>query len=157
MTTEFKEIYLKYSDRIFRFLFWQTKDVPTAEDLTSEVFLRAFKNWRKFKGGYLQAWLYRIAKNALIDFYRGKKTTSLDKAEEISIDPQLIEGLEKKEATEKLHLALEKLPTNLKEVVILRFFEELSSIEVGVILGLSEGNVRVLQFRALKKLREELK
>ena len=156
MVEEFTEIYLKYSDKIFRFLYWHLKDVPRAEDLTSEVFFKAFKKWKGFKEGYPQAWLFRIARNLLIDFYRAKKTSSLELAEEISVDQDLVENLEKDEAAQSLQQALVKLPENLREVVILRFFEDLSAAEVGAILGISEGNVRILQFRGLKKLKEEL-
>lgn len=156
MVGEFTEIYLKYSDKIFRFLYWHLNDVHTVEDLTSEVFFRAFKNWQRFKSGYPQAWLYQIARNLLTDHYRSKKTTSLEQAEEISVDAQLIENLEKDEQVQKLKHAVTKLPDNLRQVVILRFFEDLSASEVGSILGISEGNVRILQFRGLKKLREEL-
>ena len=156
MVEEFTEIYLKYSDKIFRFLYWHLKDVHRAEDLTSEVFFKAFKNWKRFKEGYPQAWLFRIARNLLIDFYRSKKTSSLEQAEEISVDLDLVESLEKDEAAQSLQQALTKLPKNLREVVILRFFEDSSAVEIGAILGISEGNVRVLQFRGLKKLKEEL-
>ena len=92
----------------------------------------------------------------MIDFYRSKKTSSLEQAEEISVDLDLVESLEKDEAAQSLQQALTKLPKNLREVVILRFFEDLSAVEIGAILGISEGNVRVLQFRGLKKLKEEL-
>lgn len=156
MVGEFTEIYLKYSDKIFRFLYWHLNDVHMVEDLTSEVFFRAFKNWQRFKGSYPQAWLYQIARNLLTDYYRSKKTSPLEQAEEISVDAQLLENLEKDEQVQKLKLAVTKLPDNLRQVVILRFFEDLSASEVGSILGISEGNVRILQFRGLKKLKEEL-
>lgn len=157
MTEEFTEVYLKYSDKIFRFLYWHCQDIQKAEDLTSEVFFRAFKKWQEFKDEYPQAWLYRIARNLLIDSYRSKRSlSSLEEALEISIDEDLIENLEKNEEVQKLKLALGKLPENLRQVIILRFFEDLSSAEVGSILGIAEGNVRVLQYRGLQKLKEEL-
>lgn len=157
MVEEFKKVYFEYSDKIFRFLFWHLGDTNRAEDLTSEVFLRAFKNWKNFKGNFRQAWLYRIAKNLLIDFYRSKKTSSFEEVGEIAVDPELLENLDKKEEIQRVRKAVEKLPENLKAVVVLRFFEELSAAETGKILEISEVNVRVLQFRALKKLKEELK
>lgn len=157
MNLDLKEIYIAYSDKIFRYLYWHVSDVYVAEDLTSEVFLKVFKNLNKFKDGYLQAWIYRIAKNLLIDYYRSKKTSSLELAEEISVDAELLEKLSKDENSKRLHQALVKLPDNLREVVILRFFEEMSSAQVGEVMNINEGNVRVLQFRALKKLKDELK
>ena len=156
MKLDLKEIYITYSDKIFRYLYWHVGDVYVAEDLTSEVFLRVFKNLGKFKDGYVQAWIYRIAKNLLIDHYRGKKTRSLEFAEEIAVDDDLIEKLAKDENAKHLKKAVAKLPENLREVVILRFFEEMSAAQVAEVMNLSEGNVRVLQFRGLKKLKEEL-
>lgn len=157
MKLDLKEIYITYSDKIFRYLYWRVGDVSLAEDLTSEVFLKVFKNLGKFKDGYLQAWIYRIAKNLLIDHYRSKKTSSLEWAEEIAVDDNLLENLAKDEDAKRLQKAIANLPENLREVVILRFFEDLSASEIGAILGISEVNVRVLQFRGLKKLKEELK
>lgn len=156
MKEEFREIYLKYSEKIFRFLFWHVGSKIEADDLTSEVFYRAFKNWKKFDGKYIQAWLYRIARNLLTDYYRGKKTVSLEKASTVAFEPEFEEEIAKKENIVRIKSALQELPGNLKEVVILRFFENLSAAKVGEILSISEVNVRVLQFRALKKLKEIL-
>jgi len=157
MNLDLKEIYITYSDKIYRYLYWHLGDVYLAEDLTSEVFLKVFKNLRKFKDGYVQAWIYRIAKNLLIDHYRKKKTKSLEELQEVAVDDQIIEKLSKDESAKKLREAVSKLPDNLKEVVILRFFEEMSASQVAEILDITDGNVRILQFRALKKLKEELK
>lgn len=153
---EFKESYLKYSDKIFRFLFWHSKDPYLAEDLTSEVFLRAWKDWARVKTGPLQAWLYRVARNLLIDQIRKKKDLPIESAGEISVDPNLLEQLEKDEEKQKVGTALKALPENLKSVVVLRFMENLSAKEVAQIMGISEVNVRVLQHRALLKLKEVL-
>lgn len=157
MNLDLKEIYITYSDKIFRYLYWHVGDVYLAEDLTSETFLKVFKNLGKFKDGYLQAWIYRIAKNLLIDHYRSKKTSVLEFAENIAVDDNLLEKLAKDENSKKLQKALASLPDNLREVVILRFFEEMSAVQVAEVMNINEGNVRVLQFRALKKLKEELK
>lgn len=157
MNLDLKEIYIEYSDKIYRYLYWHLGDVYLAEDLTSEVFLKVFNNLAKFKGGYLQAWIYRIAKNLLVDYYRSKKTSSVENIAEIPVDVHLLETLEKDEESRSLQKAIAKLPENLREVVILRFFEEMSAAEVAEVVGINEGNVRVLQFRALKKLKEELK
>lgn len=157
MNLDLKEIYIEYSDKIYRYLYWHLGDVYLAEDLTSEVFLKVFKNLAKFKGGYLQAWIYRIAKNLLVDYYRLKKTSSIENIAEIPVDARLLETLEKDEESKRLQKSITKLPENLREVVILRFFEEMSAADAAEVMGINEGNVRVLQFRALKKLKEELK
>ncbi len=158
---DFGKVYQKYSDKIFKFVYFKTSDYYLAEDITGEVFTRAWKNWDKFKPDYTQAWFYRIANNLIIDHWRkqkNKKETSLEKTMESSSEPSydedLIEKMSKDNKILKLNTALKKLPNKLKEVAILRFIDELSAREVGEILNLSEVNVRVLQYRALKKLKE---
>lgn len=131
--------------------------MQTAEDLTSEVFFRALKRWSSFKEDFTQAWLYQIAKNLLIDHWRRKKNLRLEEDHQIKVETDYIEVLSNQEEVNKLRSALLKLPDNLREVVILRFFENLPVLQVGKILKVSEGNVRILQFRALKKLKEELR
>ncbi len=161
---EFDELYLQFSDKIYKYFYWQTHDPYLAEDFTGEVFVRVWKNWKKFKPDFSQAWLYRIARNLLIDYWRKNKDrreTSLETSVEAGIEPSYDEDLIHKIQTDgeikKLREAINLLPENLKEIVILRFIEELSAREIGEILNLTEGNVRVLQYRALRKLREVIK
>lgn len=161
---DFEQVYLQYSDKIFRFVYFKTNNVYLAEDITSEVFVRAWKNWEKFKPDYTKAWFYKIAGNLLIDHWRrekNKKNVSLEKIVDDGFEPSnnedLIEKISKDEKIKKLNKALESLPENLREVAILRFIEGMSGKEVSEILGLSEVNVRVLQHRALLKLKEVFK
>lgn len=161
---EFAEVYLQYSDKIFRFLYWRASDKRIAEDLTGEVFVKAWKNWKNFKPDYLQAWLYKIASNVLVDYWRSKKNKkdvsleqSIDEGNEPSYDENLIEKIDKDDEIKKLNHALNSLPKNLKDVAVLRFIEEMKASQVAKILNISEVNVRVLQHRALLKLKEILK
>ena len=160
----FEELYIQYSDKIFRFLYLHTQNSFLSEDITSEVFVKAWKNWKKFKPDFVQAWLYKIANNALIDHYRSKKNKekisledSIDTGKEPSYDRDLIEEIYKNDEFKKLNKALNSLPKNLKDAAILRFIEELPAKETGRILKISEVNVRVLQHRALVKLKEIFK
>lgn len=151
---EFAKVYLDYSDRIFRYMFLHTKNFQLAEDLTSEVFLRAWQAWSRFDGQNLQAWLYRIAHNLLVDTYRKKKEVPLDSVGEVSIDEDLVGKIATDGQIRQLTQALDQLPANLNRVVILRFIEGLSVAQVTAILGISEVNVRVLSHRALVKIRK---
>ena len=151
---DFSEVYRKYSDKIFRYLYWQSKNFHLAEDLTSEVFTRAWESWDSLRKDFLQAWLFRVAHNLLVDWYRKKKEVSIDERHEGFYDENLLEKLANDEKVKELSKALETLPENLKRVAILRFVEELSAREVAVILSVSEVNVRVRQHRALVKLKE---
>ncbi len=160
---DFDELYIKFSDKIYKYFYWQIHDFYLAEDFTSEVFVRAWKNWKRFKPDYSKAWLYKIARNLLIDYFRKKKDiremhlSFQEEGIEPSYDEDFIEKIQKDGQVKDLNEALSLLSDNLREVVILRFMEELSAKEVGEILGITEVNVRVLQYRALKKLREVLK
>ncbi len=155
----FQEAYQKYGQAIYRFLYWQTKDTTLAQDLTSATFERAWGSRKSFKGGSAQAWLYRIARNLLTDHWRKKKDLFMDDV------PGLTERIADNtdpydyDAEKRVWLlgkSLDTLPEELRAVVILRFIDELSAREVGEILGVSEGNVRIMQFRALRKLRKVL-
>ena len=151
---DFSEVYLKYSDKIFRYLYWQSKNFHLAEDLTSEVFTRAWETWESLRKDFLQAWLFRVAHNLLVDWYRKKKEVALNERHEGFYDENLLENLANDEKVKELSDALDALPENLKRVAILRFIEELSAKEVAAILSVSEVNVRVQQHRALVKLKE---
>src|SRR3989344_8516291 len=161
---EFETIYFRYSDKIFRFLYFRTKDTCLAEDITGEVFVRAWKNWNKIENNYVQAWLYKIASNLLIDHFRkekNKKSFSLEVAikigKEPSYDEDMVGKIQKDGEIAKIHKALDSLPENLREVAILRFIEDMPAKEVSDILKITEINVRVLQHRALVKLKEMFK
>ena len=151
---DFSEVYRKYSDKIFRYLYWQTKNFHLSEDLTSEVFTRAWETWESLRKDFLKVWLFRVAHNLLVDWYRKKKEVPLNERNVGLYDENLLEKLGNDEQVDGLWKALNSLPENLKRVAILRFVEELSAKEVAVILNVSEVNVRVLQHRALVKLKE---
>jgi RNA polymerase sigma-70 factor (ECF subfamily) len=155
----FEQAYIDYAKKIYRYLYWQTSDSALAEDLTSEAFSRAWHKRQTFGDGSVQAWLFRIARNLLIDYRRKKKELPLQDSAEI-VESLSRNGLattyEQADEIWHMRLALDTLPDNLRGVTVLRFIEELSVREVAEILDLSESNVRVLQFRALKLLRRTL-
>lgn len=153
---DFEQAYLSYAEKIYRFLYWQTHDRALAEDLTGEAFSRAWNKRSSYHGGSLQAWLFQIARNLLIDYRRKKKELPLDdKVEVLASLGQESLSIRAQRADEiwRMHKAIETLPDNLRGVTVLRFIEELSVREVAEVLGLTEVNVRVLQFRALRRLR----
>jgi len=160
-TEEFETVYIRYSDKIYRYLYFQTKDPYLSEDITAEVFLKAWRKWETFKKDYVQALLFKIARNTLVDHWRKnnkKKESSLETKIEEGAEPfydeDFIGKMQSDEDVKDVNNALQLLPKNLKEVAILRFIEDMSAKEAGEILNISEGNVRVLQYRALIKLKE---
>lgn len=161
---EFETIYIKYSDKIYRYVYLNTGDPYLAEDITSEVFLRIWKNWKRIKQDFMQALLYKTAKNIIIDNYRkhgNAKKVSLENIVEQGLEPSydqdLIEKINNDDNIKKINEAIMALPDNLKDVLVLRFINDLSAKEAAEILDTTEVNIRVLQFRALKKLKEAIK
>lgn len=151
------ELYKQYYERIYRYCRINLNHRPAADDVCQEVFIRAWKALPKFTlkdGGTFQAFLYRIARNLIIDLSRKKKEISIDYVEEISQDENLVEGISQKENIEKVKNALAKLADMDRQIIILRYFEEMSHSEVAKIINIKEGALRVRTIRLLKKLKE---
>lgn len=154
----YQTLYVRHLDAIYRYFFFQTKDKFLAEDLGQEVFIKIWKSIDKYdeKKGAFTSWMYRIAHNLLVDYYRGKKTLTLKEGLEASYTEDWLEKLDRSEKIQNVKKALENVSADYKEVIILRFFEDLSVEEVSQIVDKSEENVRVIQHRAIRKLREIL-
>ncbi len=154
----FGELYSVYFDRIYRYVVYQLRDKMTAEDVTEESFIKAWKAIDTCKGKEktFSSWLYRIAHNQVIDNLRKQRkhlsTEVEDLAEVGGYEPNEQERLEQQE----MLAAISDLPPNQKQVIILRFIEGLANQEVARIMGKRQGAVRMLQTRALASLRQIL-
>src|SRR5216117_744992 len=152
-------LYDRHVEAIYRYVYYRVRDDAEAEDLTSDVFMRALKAMPRYepRQAFL-AWLYRIARNAVIDrARRGKRQVSYEDALEhptpdqiVDPDDQLLERAE----NSALRAALAKLTPLQQEVVVLRFLEGFSTQEIARIVGKREGTVRGIQFRAIGALRQ---
>jgi RNA polymerase sigma-70 factor, ECF subfamily len=152
-------LYSASFDKIFRFIYYRVNHLETAEDLTEEVFIKAFNGLTKVKKtASFQPWLYQIARNTVIDYYRSKKeVVDLGEVEDIlEHDDGIIDTLSLEADSKILLTLLNELPAEQRIVIKLKFFEELSNPEIAELLHKSEGAVRVIQFRALNKLKELL-
>ena len=156
----FGRLYELYARQIFSYLFYRIDDHHTAMDMTETVFLRAWENLLNFgekgRGMNFRAWLYRMAHNAMVDYHRThKQGIDLEAlAEQPDRLPHAIKLIESAEAQEFLVNKLEELDEVSRQVLVLRFYAEMNPKEISRIMGLSEGNVRVIQYRALKKMRD---
>ncbi|HVA97139.1 MAG TPA: RNA polymerase sigma factor [Candidatus Acidoferrales bacterium] len=153
------ELYKQYYSRIYRYCRINLYNRPVADDVCQEVFIRAWKALPKFSlkdGGTFQAFLFRIARNLIIDLSRKKKEVSLEQVEEISKEENLIEGISKREDIERVRNALSKLADIDRQIIILRYFEDMSHSDIAKIIKIREGALRVRTIRLLKKLRELL-
>lgn len=164
---EFGKIYDEYVEKIYRFVFFKINSQEIAEDLTSEVFLRGWKAFQESKEDEkkekeienLPAFLYQIARNVVVDFCRKNGQIKVVSAEYNDVaDPH--PGAEEKAALnseiEGIRLVLSDMKDEYKEVITLRYLNDLSTTEVAGILGKSEGTVRVTLHRALKDLKSKL-
>ncbi|MGC9046645.1 MAG: RNA polymerase sigma factor [Minisyncoccia bacterium] len=154
----FAELYDKYVDKIYRFILLKVGRKEDAEDLTQQVFLKAWQNVKSYKpqGYVFSAWLYKIAHNTVIDYYRRNKShKSLDAIQEIGYEISTT-VLDDKNDLIKIKNAIYQLETTQQSVIIMKFIDELSNKEISEILGKSEGAIRVLQHRALKELKKYL-
>lgn len=152
------EIYDRYATRIYRFIFFKVGNQTDAEDLASEAFLKA---WQYIKEGQpvrnLNALLYSIARNLVIDHYRfeaRKKEFEERPLADIKDDSGAAKGLEIKQDEEKILSALKFLKNEYCEVIILRFFDDLPIGDIAQIIDKSQNNTRVLIHRALAALRK---
>jgi RNA polymerase sigma-70 factor (ECF subfamily) len=157
----FAVIYDRYVDRIFRYVRYRTRDPQDAQDLTSEVFFRALRAIGRYApSAPFYAWVYRIARNAVIDHHRARRddvplaTVSDPASTQQLVDPEreAIAG----DRRDRLARALTYLAEDQQEVIVLRFIEGLSLEECGHVLGKRPASVRDLQFRALRALRSHV-
>ena len=157
----FAGLYDEFMPKVFRYIRYKVDNEQTTEDLTSKVFEKAlvsFDKYSKDKAAF-STWIFSIARNTLIDYYRTNKTrqqVSLDEAIETpSREPSPEEEVEKKAEQKCLRGCLAKLPEDDQEIIRLKFAGEFNNRQIAKMLGLSESNVGVRLFRAVKKLRED--
>lgn len=156
----FTQIYDLHFDKIYRYIYVKVRSQAEAEDLTQDVFIKAYEGIHSYKWRNLPftAWLFKIAHNRVIDYVRKaskEKKASLDEAGAIaSDDPAYI--TEQNFEIYQLKIALQQLPEAQREVAALRFISELSIAEVAKTLGKSEGTIKALQFNAIASLRKLL-
>lgn len=150
-----EELYHIYGRELFEYLCWLTKDPHRAEDILQECFIRAMKGILKFQGrSSLKTWLFSIARNCYIDDLRKRREIkSLEDIPEIAGAFDLEGKVLNRELKDSITLALNTLDDRSRKVVTLRS-QGFSFSEIGVQTGISEGSARVLNHRAMKKLKE---
>jgi RNA polymerase sigma-70 factor (ECF subfamily) len=159
----FGKLYNLYYTQIFRYIYFQVRNKHEAEDLAQTVFLKVFRSITAFqeKASPL-GYFYTVARNTVIDHWRKKKEVALEDMSEFFANipgthdnPR--ESAEKKELGETIHEAIGHLTQKQREIVMLKFINELSNREIAGLLDKTEEAIRQLQFRALKTLRERFR
>lgn len=153
-------LYEAYTEAIFQYISYRVDTRMVAEDITAEVFLRMVRGLKEYedRGLPFGAWLFRIAANLVHEYYRqGKRIqVAILSDNERSEDTDPFDRLARQEERQQLTEALQALPADYQDILILRFMRNLSHAEVAEILEKSEIAVRSLQHRALKALGEQL-
>jgi RNA polymerase sigma-70 factor (TIGR02952 family) len=161
----YAELYQRYVDKIYRYIYYKVGQQAETEDLTSQTFMKAWDaigdyEWRNHPFG---AWLFRIAHNLVVDYHRARRdNVSLtdaspqleQRASRDDVRPEKILG--EMITMDRVRHAIGRLTEEQQQVLILRFFEGMSTGEVADLMGKRRGAIRGLQFRALSALRELL-
>lgn len=158
---KFTKIYDRYLDNIYRFVYIKVNSSQIAEDLTSEVFL---KTWEKYQARTgiknPKAYLYTVARNLVIDFYRQKGQASIMSIEEKDIEVPGQDDLENvnkdQENLAQVRTALAKIRPEYQDVIILRHIDGLAIKDIAKIIDKSKGATRVMLHRAMEELKEKL-
>ncbi len=155
-------LYEKYVNRIFNYIYYRTGNTHDAEDLTARVFFRAMNHIQNYsnRGLPFSAWLYRIAHNLVANWHRDNS-----RKKEIPLDDGYFQ-LPKSEHPEHEMVRLEDwdkmmryvrtLPQDRQQLLILKFVDDLSNSEIGIIMGRTEGAIKSLYHRTLLSLRDQL-
>lgn len=154
----FGEIYKRFYKKIYRYCMFNTENEKIAQDICQESFVKAWKSMKNFKTNdknwSIQAYLFKIARNLIIDASRKKKEVSIDKYEYLKSSENLYENLERKQDLEKIRFALKKLSEEEKQIIILRYFEDMDTKEIAKIVNIKDGALRVRIHRVLAKLKD---
>lgn len=146
--------YDAHADTIFRHCYFKTSEREVALDMTQDVFLKTWSYMQKQPVRNMRAFLYRLADNLVIDWYRRRKTESLDALMDEGFEPAMTENRIEEQAEVALALAkLRELDVSDRELVTLRFVEGFSPREIGEILGQHENTISVRLHRAMKRFR----
>ncbi len=163
----FGKLYDEYYSQIFGYVLRRTASIDVAQDITSEVFLKALKNIKQFHWRDIpfSAWLYRIASHEIANNFRKNKRRQLLTEEvmnsastsNISVEAEIAQAeaeLQKHEDFLAIHKNISRLPVKYQEVIVLRFFEEKQIKDIGVILGKRQGTIKSLLHRGMERLRK---
>jgi len=154
----FEMVYREYYPRIISYICSKVKDRTVSEDLTSEVFYKCYKSYEIFdpQKASISTWLFVITKNLLKNYYRDRRCDmhieemeNFDVIEYVDFD----EAIYLEEVNSIIEQGLMTLNQMQRDAVLMKYYRELTTREIALALGTTEGNVRVILSRALKKLR----
>ena len=153
----FEKVYDEHVVGVYRFIYARVGNHPDAEDLTAQVFVRAVEQLDTSREpGQIAAWLYRVAHNATADYWRAFYRLPLVGTDHVApgwepVDDAKPAAEPDERSADRVQALLRRLPEHYRRVLELRFLERLSVAETATAMGISNGNARVLQYRALRR------
>lgn len=153
--TEFEQVYDRFKDKVARYICGKIPNEHDAEDLASDVFVKVFNGLSGFdeKKASLSTWIYKITRNAVIDYYRTAKDIC-ELPEELCFDENIEENMLNEEALRSLAGALDKLSQRERDIIILHYYNGETLKSIAGVMGISYSYIKLLHANALKVLRE---
>lgn len=148
----------RWWNKIFNFISFKIRNYDVAKELTQEVFLKIYLNIEKYDSSFkFSTWAFKIAQNLQIDYFRKQKILKTELSDNSAITfKNPLSNLIESEENKKIWEAVEKLPEEFKEIIILRHLQELSYDEIAKILNLKLGTVKNRIFKARRQLADLL-
>lgn len=154
----FSMLYDRYVGKIYRFVYYKTLHKETAEDIVADVFYKAMDGLHGYHAskGPFSAWIYTIARNAVVDHYRNHRSTSnIDDIFDIPLHERTEERIDAKETLSKIEKYMETLSPRQREIITLRVWDDMSYRDIADIVGGSEESVKMMFLRSIKTIREK--
>ena len=150
----FGELYDMFVRKIYDFVYYKTLNKEVAEDLTSIVFTKAWKNINQFSSDSFPAWLYAIGRRTIADYFRQKHDNlDIDDCWDLADNNDFLKMVDNHLQIDIIKSAIKDLKSIDREIIMLRFWQDLSFKEIAERLGRQEGAVKMSLSRALKTLR----
>ena len=157
MHLKFIDLYDRYFDDIYRYTYLKTGSKWETDDLVSDIFTKAYEKFDTVRGSQ-KAWLFTIARNTIIDYYRRKKEVTMGDDLDLFAYTQILdEEVEKDEELIYLKRSLKMLTGDELELISLRYFSDMKYCDIGKVLGKSEDAVKMKTSRVVRKLKELIK
>jgi RNA polymerase sigma-70 factor (ECF subfamily) len=158
----FEEIYCSYYEKIYKYIYYKVYDVELAEDLANDVFVAVYKNLHRYDEtkSFILTWLYAISSNRLKNYYKSRKTIeySIECIIETDLESCVMNNCLFEQ--QEWHLVLQKmiwdLPERNRKVILMKYYGNMTSEEIGKSLDISPGNVRIILKRTLNTLKNKL-
>lgn len=151
------DLYNFYFERVYKFIYYRVSHKETAEDLTEDVFVKLFRNLRKLEQPTaFEGWLFQIARNQVIDYYRSKRAVvPLEEIENtLEYETNIVDLVNLQTQQTVFIKLLKELTGEQQQVIKLKFLEDIDNTAIAQIMNKTEGSIRVIQHRAIARLKE---